>query len=103
MEADVQEVISLQKHEIAGVTIAHQPFRRPPLVSIMAELSTVLSERGWGRTEFLIMAALIIGMLIPWILYIISPPDGIVPVYGIVISLLAAGYLAFVAYSYLRY
>lgn len=69
----------------------------------MAELSPVLSEKGWGLTEAIIMAAVLVGMLIPWTFFIVSPPDGIVPVYGIVISLLAGAYLAYVVFAYLRY
>ena len=65
--------------------------------------SRVLSEQGWGWQESVIMGAVIIGMLIPWTLFVLAPPDGTVPLIGIVVSIAAGGYLAFVVYSYLRY
>lgn len=68
----------------------------------MAE-SQVVSEEGWGLTETVIMAAVLVGMLIPWTLFVIAPRDGLVPLYGIVISLLAGAYLVFLVFSYLRY
>ena len=69
----------------------------------MTRVSQVLSEKGWGRTESIIMAAVLLAMLVPWTLYVLAPPDGLVAPIGIVVSLLAGAYLAFVVYSYLRH
>ena len=69
----------------------------------MTELSHVLTEPGWDRTESLVLATVLVGMLATWALFVTVPPDGFVEPYGIVISFVAGAYLAFVLYSYLRY
>ena len=69
----------------------------------MTESRSGLTEPGWGRAEAVVMAAVLVAMLIPWTLFVTAPPDGLVNPLGIVISLIAGAYLAFVVYSYLKY
>lgn len=68
----------------------------------MSEQSHVTADSDWGVAESAVMSVALLGFAVTWVLYITSPPDGLVPLYGMGVSFIAGAYLAFLTFTYLK-
>lgn len=74
--------------------------RSPGVVERMAEQYTATSNDGWGLAGSVVMGAALVAFAAMWALFVTAPPDGLVSPFGLVVSILAGGYLLYLVYSY---
>lgn len=67
----------------------------------MSERVDALSRAGWGLSESVIMLSAIVAFALVWAIYLMSPPDGLVPLYGFVVSGIGGVLLLYGIFSYL--
>ena len=69
----------------------------------MSTQRSVVSERGVSPAKLGIFGAFLVGFVVTWILFITAPPDGLVAPFGMVISVIAGGYLIYLLYMYVMH
>ena len=54
-----------------------------------------------GQKQSIAMAAALVGFAVTWALYVVAPPGGLAPPFGIVVSLVSGTFLAYGVFSYM--
>jgi hypothetical protein len=68
----------------------------------MSEQHSQATDDGPGQMGWLILGVAFLGLAGNWVLYNFAPPIGSASPLGMVIGLVAGGYLAFLAFQYLK-
>lgn len=68
----------------------------------MSEQHSRATDDGPGQMEWIILGVAFLGLAGNWVLYNFAPPRGSASPLGMVIGLVAGGYLAFLAFQYIK-